>query len=234
MARAQKLQVLTQPRPRRSILSEYWRMDGAGKKAGSTASDEASIASALVARVHNGDKKAENELVAHYSRGLLYMLRRRTNGDMQLAEDVHQDVFRIVIEKLRADGIQDGRKLAGYIHSTGKNVLIGILRRRQRRNTYADSDLIEATADEANTQANHVEQEQLAVKVRQLLQELSSDRDRAILTRFYLHQEDKSNICQALDLSDLHFNRVLYRAKKRFREIIENEATNAVDAAERQ
>ncbi len=225
------MQPMIQSRPRASILSKYWQMDGTGKKAGGTASSEADIASELVARIRNGESHAENELVARYSKALLYMLRRRTNGDLQLAEDVHQDTFRIVIERLRGTGIEDPRKLAGYVHCTGKNVLIGILRRRQRRNTHADSELIDATASTPDVQSRAIEQEQLATRVRSLLTELGSDRDRAILTRFYLHQEDKASICQALDLSDLHFNRVLYRAKKRFRDILETDEASATDAA---
>ncbi len=196
-------------------------MDDTGDKAEGIASEEAEIATLLVERIRSGDAEAETALFERYSRGLLFMLKRRTNGDEQLAEDVHQDTFRIVLERLRDGGIDDPSKLAGYIHSTGKNVLIGILRRRQRRKTYADSELIDTTASEAGTQFDAAKLDELAGHIRELLQQLNSDRDRAILTRFYLHQEDKESICSALELSDLHFNRVLYRAKQRFRTIIE-------------
>jgi len=224
----------TIPRPSQFFLSIYWQMEGTGEKASSTASrnEEAEIASGLVARIRNGDRAAESELVARYSRGLLFMLKRRTNGDEQLAEDVHQDAFRIVIERLRTEGINDARKLSGYLHSTGKNVLIGILRRRQRRNTHADSGLIDATPRDESTALDETIHDQMAVKIRELLHQLSSDRDRALLTRFYLQQEDKRTICQALELSDLHFNRVLYRAKNRFRTLVENsDTTTAAELA---
>lgn len=202
-------------------------MAGTGEKASGAAGtvEEAEAASQLAERIGNGERAAEGELYARYSRGVMYMLKRRTNGDLQLAEDVHQEAFRIVIERLRDRGINDGRRLAGFLHSTGKNVLIGILRRRQRRNTHADSDLIEATSLEEFTPLDATIRAQMALHIRELLQELSSERDRALLTRFYLQQEDKQSICRALDLSDLHFNRVLYRAKNRFRALIENSDT---------
>ena len=46
-------------------------------------------------------------------------------------------------------------------------------------------------------------------------------RDRDLLLRYYVHEEEKPEICRALGLDSLHFNRVLYRAKQRFREILE-------------
>ena len=49
-------------------------------------------------------------------------------------------------------------------------------------------------------------------------------RDREILTRFYVEDQDKDEICTALNLDSLHFNRVLFRARKRFRKILEKSA----------
>jgi len=55
--------------------------------------------------------------------------------------------------------------------------------------------------------------------VRRILKELKSERDRQILFRFYISEEDKEIICADLGLSSQHFNRVLYRARERFREL---------------
>ena len=49
--------------------------------------------SELVRRIHSGDFPAESELVARYSRGVFYLLRRRAN-DIELAEDLHQETVR--------------------------------------------------------------------------------------------------------------------------------------------
>ncbi len=191
---------------------------------------EGEAASALVARIRAGDALAETELYQRYSRGLMVMLRIKTHGDVQLAEDIHQDVFQIVLERLRSTGIDDPRRLSGFIQSTGKNRLIGVLRRRQRRNTHADSELIEETVAEDEQQVGSVQAAQLREQVRELLGELSCDRDRALLTRYFLYQESKASICTALELSDLHFNRVLYRAKARFRAIVAQHDDISTDA----
>ena len=56
-----------------------------------------------------------------------------------------------------------------------------------------------------------------------VLNQLSVARDREILRRFYLKDEDKAEICIDLQLSAAHFDRVLYRAKKRMRELIDRQ-----------
>jgi hypothetical protein len=42
-----------------------------------------------------------------------------------------------------------------------------------------------------------------------------------VLVRFYLDDEDKEKICSELRLSEEHFNRVIFRARNRFRELLE-------------
>lgn len=57
--------------------------------------------------------------------------------------------------------------------------------------------------------------------IRQVLRQLNSERDREVLYRFYIAEEHKEQICADLGLTNLHFNRVLYRARERFRELCE-------------
>ncbi len=55
--------------------------------------------------------------------------------------------------------------------------------------------------------------------VRQVIQELGTPRDRDILLRFYIAEEDKERISADFGLTSLQFNRVLHRARERYREI---------------
>ena len=48
-------------------------------------------------------------------------------------------------------------------------------------------------------------------------------RDREILRRYYLSDDDKQRICQDLQLTSAHFDRVLFRAKQRMRELIDQQ-----------
>lgn len=58
-----------------------------------------------------------------------------------------------------------------------------------------------------------------AVIVRRVLAEMASERDRQILFRFYVAEDEKDEICNDLGLTSLHFNRVLFRARERFRQL---------------
>ena len=55
-----------------------------------------------------------------------------------------------------------------------------------------------------------------------MLDEMPGERDRELLMRFYLNDEAKEQICQELKLSREHFNRVIFRARGRFRELLEH------------
>jgi RNA polymerase sigma-70 factor (ECF subfamily) len=100
------------------------------------------------------------------------------------------------------------------------NLLIAQRRKDTRRATTADSDAVEATADYGVGPFDEVSREQVRQAVGELLKELRTPRDREILTRLYLAEEDKEDICAALGVDSIHFNRVLFRAKARFRELL--------------
>jgi RNA polymerase sigma-70 factor, ECF subfamily len=181
---------------------------------------EADIARDLVRRIQRGDTVAEARLVERYSRGLLYML-RRTAGDPALAEDLHQETFRVVLERLRERGLEEPERLAGFLHRTAKNLFIGGYRKVVRRKTEGEIEGLEAVPDPMADPYREAARQEEAALVRRLIGELETDRDRQILYRFYIAEEEKERICADLDLSSLHFNRVLFRARQRFKELLE-------------
>lgn len=165
--------------------------------------------------IRNGSLHAETALVRKYERGLRYLVRHHTNDD-EFAKEVVQETFIVVIQRLRTTGIDEPAKLSPFLHKTARNIMIGQLRKVARRRTDANSPRIEQTAGNLEDQHQSLIREQDALVIRQLLAELKCDRDRQILQRFYLLEEDKADICADLDLSYTHFNRVLYRARQRF------------------
>ena len=185
---------------------------------------EAQLSAEFVKRIGEGDRRAEEEFVRRYQRGLIYLLRRRT-GDPQLALDLAQDTFRIAIEKLRQSPIDQVDRLGAYLRGTALNLMSADRRKNTRRATTADSDAVDAVADDAAGPFDHVSSEQVQRVVRTLLNELPVQRDREILIRTYLEDQDKSLICEALGVDSAHYNRVLFRAKQRFRELVERAAS---------
>jgi RNA polymerase sigma-70 factor (ECF subfamily) len=182
---------------------------------------ETEVAVELVRRIRSGDAAAEEELVRRYSRGLLFHL-RRTAGDPDLADDLHQETFRVVLERLRGEGIGEPERLAGFILGIGRNLFLGGWRKRSRRGEGTSLEAIEADPpDPVPDQLDRVLKEEEILKVRRLIGELGTDRDRQILFRFYVAEEGKERICADLGLDSLHFNRVLVRARQRFKELLQ-------------
>jgi RNA polymerase sigma-70 factor (ECF subfamily) len=183
-------------------------------------SAEAEIAANLVRRIAAGEASAEAELVQRYSRGLLYLL-RRLGASPELADDLHQETFRVVLERLRRKALDDPAGLAGFLRGTARNLLIAERRKSARRKTEADDEELAQAVQPSPSQLSSVLHDEEAEIVRTLINELPTDRDRQLLLRFYVAEEEKESICAALDLDHLHFNRVLFRARQRFKELLE-------------
>ncbi|MEX2498044.1 MAG: sigma-70 family RNA polymerase sigma factor [Wenzhouxiangellaceae bacterium] len=174
----------------------------------------------LAARIGNGDRRAEAELARHFGPKIEFILRRRVR-DHALAADLRQETLIVVIQRLRGDGIEQPEKLAAFIHRTATHLALNQARTYYRRNTHPDSDALEAAATSEPLAAELIDRQQLADAIRDLLGELRQPRDRQLLRRFYLLEEDKADICRSLEVTSEHFDRILYRARKRFREILE-------------
>jgi RNA polymerase sigma-70 factor (ECF subfamily) len=185
---------------------------------------EAQISADFVKRIGQGDRHAEEELVRRYQRGLIYLLKRRTR-DPQLALDLAQETFRIAIEKLRQSPLEQVERVAAYLRGTAVNLASADVRKNVRRGTTADSDAVDAAAADIAGPFDQVSLEQVQRLVRKLLDELPVQRDREILVKTYLQDEDKSAICEALGVDSAHYNRVLFRAKQRFRELLTSAAS---------
>ena len=188
--------------------------------------EEGKVATELVQRIVTGDKQAENQLVERYSRGLLFILRRKCNQDWALADDIAQDTWRIVIAKIRDKQIKEPAKLSAYIINTGKNLLISHFRKAENKSikvTLTDAD---ESAQELDSQSvgpeEFLQKYNLALLVKKLVLEMEQPRDKELLFRFFLKEQEKKSICEALNLDNAHFDRVLYRAKQRFRKLWES------------
>jgi len=175
----------------------------------------------LVGRIVAGDPSAEALLVQLFSRAVTFLLRRLTR-DPSAAEDLYQETFRLVIEKVRAGELREPERLPGFVSGTARFLALGAARHggRQRRRQ-GDPEAAETAPDPAPGQLARILAQERAAIVRRVLGELRNDRDREILARYYIADHDKEEICRDLNLSDLHFNRVLFRARQRYKELFE-------------
>ncbi|VUX55281.1 RNA polymerase, sigma-24 subunit, ECF subfamily [uncultured Woeseiaceae bacterium] len=185
--------------------------------------EEARAAAGLVREIRSGNTSAETEMVERYSRGLRYLLARRI-GDDERARDLLQDTFFIAIQKLRETDLDNPARLAGYLRGIAVRVALNAGRQRKREPYPIDINAIAAIEDQEPSQFQKISQEQNLSAVRELLDSMPVERDRQLLIRLYVYDQDKDEIRRALGLDSLHFNRVLFRAKKRFRKILEKSA----------
>lgn len=160
-----------------------------------------------------------SEVFREYS-GLHALILRRTR-DPELAADILQDAAVTTLEKLSRDEIAEPENVGGYLY----RVAINHLRNRRRMHPTAqcmvDVPEEELTAPQDDPEWDNVGRLQWAQEARRLLEEMPAARDREVLARFYLDDEPKEAICQDLRLTGQHFNRVIFRARNRFRELLE-------------
>ncbi|MBT8079147.1 MAG: sigma-70 family RNA polymerase sigma factor [Gammaproteobacteria bacterium] len=159
-------------------------------------------------------------MVERYSKGLRFLLARKI-GDDERARDLLQETFCIAIEKLRTTQLDNPERLAGYLRGIAVRVAMNAVRKRNREPYPIDSEAVAAIPNHEPQQFQSISQDETRKAVQELLDTMPVKRDRELLIRLYVYDQDKSEICQALGLDSLHFNRVLHRAKARFRKIVE-------------
>jgi RNA polymerase sigma-70 factor (ECF subfamily) len=184
------------------------------------ASNDPGDAADLVSRIRAGDRQAESELVERFGRGVLMILRRSTRN-AAVSDDLYQDTFRIALEKVRQGDLRDSARLGAFICSVARNLVIECFRRTARHEELTGMAEAERPPHRAPDQLEAVLQKERAAIVRQVINELPTDRDRQVLFRFYVVEDEKDQICADLGLTSLHFNRVLHRARERYRELYE-------------
>jgi RNA polymerase sigma-70 factor, ECF subfamily len=178
----------------------------------------------LVSRIVAGDAGAEAELVERFGDGLLFLLRRWTR-DATTAEDLYQETVRLALEKIRRGEVREPDKLVGFLRSLAKNLSIHHYRRGSVRGE-RERDLEEVGADGVADPAPtdplaHLLRAEKAALVRQVIAEMPVERDRQVLFRFYIGEEEKERICADLALTGPDLNVVLFRARQRYRRLFE-------------
>lgn len=173
----------------------------------------------LVRRIIAGDPVAEAEIVRRYSQGVVVIIDQIVRSQ-SATEDVSQETFRIVLEKLRRGDLRQPERLSGFVCSVARNAAIDHIRRAKRFRIGDEIGNVEHIPDPAPSQLDEILTQEKAEIVHQILNELKIERDRQLLFRYYIAEEDKDLICQDLGLTRIQFNNVIYRALARFRELL--------------
>lgn len=174
----------------------------------------------LVAKIHAGEQLAEQQLVNQYWRSLYFILNRRAN-DPELAADMTQETFIIVINKARNGQIENPAALSAFIRQIGVNLLIANFRKESRRKTDVSEDIDVQYPDLSTDVLKSLNSQKIGRIVTQVMDELPTERDKDLLYRYFVYGQTKQLLCEEFDLTPAHFDRVLYRARNRLKQILE-------------
>jgi RNA polymerase sigma-70 factor (ECF subfamily) len=157
--------------------------------------------------------------------GLRALILRRM-GDPEAAADLLQDAAVTTLEKLRTGEIADPANVGGYLYRVALNHLRNY-RRKERTAIEKRQALDQPFADVAD--GAEAASEQWVEAARRVLEAMPRVRDREILVRFYLNDEEREHICRDMHLSPAHFSRVIHRARLRFRALLEESGFGKAD-----
>lgn len=173
----------------------------------------------LTAERNGPSSDKEDEVLLRDMSGLKAQLTRVT-GNADVAADLLQDAIVTALRKLRMGEIEHRRQLDGYVYRVALNHFRNY--RRKDKAAVSEPDGALGLEDPAPRPGRTVLSEQWARLVGRLIREMSSARDREVLVRFYLREEERSVLCRSLGLTEMQFNRVIFRARERFRELLEH------------
>jgi len=171
----------------------------------------------LVERIRSGETDGMEELYQIFSRGIRFYLCRQL-GPQELDDKVH-DTFVVVVQAIRRGELREPHRLMGFVRTVvRRQVAAHIDRVVHTRREQAD---VESTGRIVDPHGNPEEAaifRQRAALIDRVLAELSG-RDREILTRFYLREQDQDQICSEMELTETQFRLLKSRAKARFGEL---------------
>lgn len=171
----------------------------------------------LVGRIHKGDESGMEELYRLFGRGIRYYLCRQL-GHQELDDKVH-DTFVIVVQAIRRGELREPDRLMGFVRTVVRRQVAAYIDDAvHSRRDELNLDLGIRVADRRNNPEQNAAFHQKVEFMQDVLRSLS-ERDREILTRFYLDEQTQESICQEMSLSETQFRLLKSRAKARFGEI---------------
>jgi RNA polymerase sigma-70 factor, ECF subfamily len=172
----------------------------------------------LVRRIITGDEAGEEELVQRYQRGVAIIIDRVVHSK-SVTEDLSQDAFKLILQKIRNQEVRDAERLSGFVCSVARNLAIDYVRKQRKLSSQEEIGKAEQVVDPRPDPFATLLARERAGIVRQLIKELKVPRDREVLLRTYIAEDDKAQICADLGLTRAQLNGVVSRALKRYKDL---------------
>jgi RNA polymerase sigma-70 factor (ECF subfamily) len=168
----------------------------------------------LVDRISRGEAGGMEELYSRFERGVRLYLARHL-GSQDLDDKVH-DTFVVVVQAIQRGELREPERLMGFIRTVVKRQVAGHIDRAvQSRTSRVELEHGVSVSDLHNDPEVEAIARQQEVIVEKVLRSIPQ-RDREILTRFYLMEQTQEQICEQMGLSETQFRLLKSRAKARF------------------
>lgn len=164
-----------------------------------------------------GDKDAESQFYEKYYRWLVFIIRKRY-VESSWVEDIAQEALVVTITSLQDAKVENPDRVLGYLRRTGLRMAARFMTRENKQLLSDPQVLAELEASPENVAAK-TEWIDLIECAKQCIDDLTVPRDRDILRRYFVLGAEKGEICRDLNLDSGLFDRVLFRAKGRLREL---------------
>ena len=173
--------------------------------------------SELVERIRQGDPAGMEQLYAVFAKGVRSFLWRQL-GPRDLDDKVH-DIFLIVTQSIRRGDLREPERLMGYVRTVLRRQVAAYIEEaiHARRNEVEVEPGLYLTDRQISPERIILERQTQEVAMR-LLRSLP-ERDRNVLTRFYLEEQPAEQICRDMDLTETQFRLIKSRAKARYGEL---------------
>jgi RNA polymerase sigma-70 factor (ECF subfamily) len=190
---------------------------GGGSELASVSAETYAAWVELVERIRSGKSDGMQDLYQLFSRGIRFYLCRQL-GPQELDDKVH-DTFLVVVQAIRRGELREPERLMGFVRTiVRRQVAAHIDKVVQSRREQMDLESTMRVADPRENPEETAIFRQRAELIRRVLDELS-ERDREILTRFYLREQSHEQICSEMALTETQFRLLKSRAKARFGEL---------------
>ncbi|MDD4802325.1 MAG: RNA polymerase sigma factor [Syntrophomonas sp.] len=175
----------------------------------------------LTAQTLRGEMSAFEELVNRYKKSVFAIIYRMT-GQYQEAEDITQDVFITVYQKLYQ--FDSSKRFAPWIHRIAINTCISSMRKNNKAVllNFDETFTIANEADTYNYYGNPeraLERKEVITEIKMALKELPDNYQSVLILRYQLDLNNHE-IAETLGISKENVEVKVHRARKALRKII--------------
>ena len=169
----------------------------------------------MVGRIRAGEELAMLQLYTYFEKGVRWFVLKAL-GPEELDDRVH-DCFLIVTQAIQAGEVRDPERLMGYVRTVVRRQIASSIHDvSSRRRKHVDfSESVFTLADWQSDPEQSLASQQREAIGKKVLDEIS-DRDREVLMRFYVDEQNYDTICQEMGLTYNQFRLLKSRAKARF------------------